>query len=149
MHGQTKRRITDAIKQMADICRSRTGRYPILYTRRLLLRDNTFPAELTHLDLWLAQYRYPMAFPLYTEEYPSPPDLPEPFTKWLMHQTGDKCPPIGVTGNKRYMDYNRWNGNEAAVMAYFKLGAVAPPPPPLTLEERIVRLENAVFGWDQ
>lgn len=137
-HNQSKRRITDAIKQMAAICKARTGRYPVLYTRRLLLRDYTYPSELTFLDLWLAQYRWALPYPLYTPEYPPPPDLPPYFNDWLIHQTGDKGKPIGTTGNKYYMDYNRWNGDEQSVMDYFGFtDEVMPEPEPLTLEERV------------
>lgn len=143
VHDQSKRTITNCIKDFAELCKKRTGRYPILYTRRLLLRDNAYPAELKHLGLWLAQYKWALPAPFYTPEYPPPPET-DGLHGWLIHQTGDKNKPIGVTGDKRYMDYNRWNGDEDAVMKYF--GFTDAPPPALTLDERVTRLEKAVFG---
>jgi GH25 family lysozyme M1 (1,4-beta-N-acetylmuramidase) len=141
VHDQSKRTITNCIESFAEICKQRIGRYPILYTRRLLLTLNAIPAELTHLDLWLAQYKWSLPYPLYTPEYEPPPDT-DGLHGWLIQQTGDKGKPIGVTGNKHYMDYDRWNGGEDEVMKYF--GFDEETPPVLTLEERVADLEKRV-----
>jgi GH25 family lysozyme M1 (1,4-beta-N-acetylmuramidase) len=146
VHDQSKRTITNCIKAFAEICKQRIGRYPILYSRRLLLTLNTYFAELAHLDLWLAQYKWALPYPLYTPEYPPPPDT-SGLRGWLIHQTGDKGKPIGVTGNKHYMDYNRWNGGAESVAEYFRFEDA--PPIPATIEERLTDLERRVTFLEQ
>jgi GH25 family lysozyme M1 (1,4-beta-N-acetylmuramidase) len=118
-HNQSKRRITDVTKQFAGNCKRVTGRYPILYARSLWLNAHTYPVELGYLDMWLAQYRYSLPYPLYTPEYQSPPDpLPNGIDTWLIHQTAERGKPIGSPAS-RYMDYNRWNGGVEDVVKYF------------------------------
>lgn len=108
--GMTKRTITDCTKRFAEQVKKTTGRYPILYCRAQWLNQFAYPQELTFLELWLAQYLWPRPWPLFTPEYPPPPNpLPTGFTNWLVHQTGDRCKPIG-SPVKKVMDYNRWNG---------------------------------------
>lgn len=138
VHDQSKRTITNCIKSFSEICKQRIGRYPILYTRRLLLIGNAIPAELGHLDLWLAQYKWALPYPLYTPEYEPPPDT-DGLHGWLIQQTASNGKPIGVTGNKYYMDYNRWNGGEEDVLAYFNFND---QPGPFTVEERLTRIEK-------
>ena len=124
-HGQSRRRITDCIMQFAEVCRARSGRYPILYARTRWLYDYTYWEDLWHLDMWLAQYRYALTWPLYTPEYESPPVLgygadgesPRVVDDWLIHQTADKGKSIG--GNSYYMEYNRWQGTHEDVLRYF------------------------------
>jgi len=146
-HNQTRRTITNCTKTFAYKCYERTGRYPLLYARSLWLNQYTYPEELTFMDLWLAQYR--RATVGYTPEYEPPPNpLPNGFSTWLVHQTADRGKPIG-SPVKKVMDYNRWNGGIEKVMRYFGFTGneiPVPLPTPLTLEERVTRLEQEVFG---
>lgn len=149
-HNQSKTRITDATNELGEICRSRTGMMPLLYSRRYWMLDHYDIYSLNkEFLLWLAQYRWPADFPAYTDEYEPPPQT-YGLTgfQWLVHQTGDHCKPIGVTGNKHYQDYNRWNNEFMTVDDYFGFDdeVIVVPPPELTLEERVERLEKEVFG---
>jgi GH25 family lysozyme M1 (1,4-beta-N-acetylmuramidase) len=145
-HNQSKARITTALVDFGALCEKETGRLPIIYSRRNWLLTYTNANELFQFDLWLAQYRWPLPFPLYTPEYEPPPQT-EGLHGWLIHQTGDKGHGdlFGVAG-KHYVDLNRWNGDDKAVAEYFGYDVVQPPPPPppLTLEERVTDLERRV-----
>jgi len=74
------------------------------------------------MDWWLAQYLSSQKNQLYTAEYPCPPKLPKGVKKWLIHQTTERGPAIGGLGG--CMDYDRWNGGNEAVLAYFGRAAV-------------------------
>lgn len=116
-HGQSVSRITEATAEACRIINSRTGRTPVLYSRagwvNRFLRDGDLPP----VHWWLAQYRWPRPYPLYTPEYPCPPALPEGVHRWLIHQTASRGASIGAKA-AHFMDYNRWNGNKADVLAY-------------------------------
>lgn len=151
-HGQSRRTITDAIKRFAYTCKERTGDFPILYSRTNWLYQFTFWEELWFMDMWVAQYRYAMPYPLYTPEYQSPPVLgygtdgssPRVVSRWLIHQTAEKGKSIG--GASYYMDYNRWNGGREDVLSYFGYDEMADPTPaPVepTDAEKLQRLWDA------
>jgi len=112
-----------------EYVKQETGRYPILYSRKSWLDPNVDMRQLPpDLDLWIARY-LPQNGQKYAPEYPPPPPLPLYTTRWLIHQTGDKLPPIGC--QSKTMDYDRWNGEHADVLAYFGYdGAIEPPPQP-------------------
>lgn len=129
-HEQDKRRITECAKRFAYKCHERTGRYPILYSRTSWLEAHTHPQELTFMELWGAQYRYPLPFQTYTPEHEPPLDpLPTGFQSWLIKQTAERGKPIG-SPVKKVMDYNRWNGGPEIVAKYFGHDAVVEPPEP-------------------
>jgi len=142
-HGQSKRRITDAIKDFAYLVKKKVGFYPINYTRTNWMFRHTYYEELSFMDNWLAQYRRALPYPLYTPEYNPPPVMgygedqnnPRVMKNWLVHQTAEHGKPIGSYVN--WQDYNRWNGDEKAVAEYFGFtGEVIPEPPQeLTLEQ--------------
>lgn len=113
----TKSRITSTTLNCLEICRSRTGRYPMAYSRANWVDTYLSVADLPKIDWWLATYRKPAPAPLYTKEHPGPPYLPKGVSTYLIHQTGDKCRSIGAQSH--YMDYNRWNGDQTAVLKYF------------------------------
>jgi GH25 family lysozyme M1 (1,4-beta-N-acetylmuramidase) len=136
---QDKRTITDRTKQFAYICKERTGRYPILYSRSYWMDYYALPKELTFMDVWLAQYLYPVPSG-YTPEKRPPPNLPSYYTDWLVHQTGDHCEPIG-SSVKKVMDYNRWNGGADVVAKYFNYKLTEQPEEPLTIESLDKRLK--------
>ena len=76
----------------------------------------------------LANYRTPLPYPLYTPEHPGPPMLPAGVSNYLIHQTGYRCKSIGASA-LYYMDYNRWNGNNADVARYFGYSIFSDPKP--------------------
>jgi hypothetical protein len=88
----------------------------------------------------VAQYLKPKPGSIYADEHPGPPVLPKGASTWLIHQTGDKCPAFCASTDKKYQDYNRWNGDEKAVNEYF--GRVKESKP--TIEERIEDLEKRI-----
>ncbi|HOH92202.1 MAG TPA: GH25 family lysozyme [Anaerolineaceae bacterium] len=100
-----------------EICKQRTGRYPIAYSRAGWVNSHLNINDLPELDWWLAYYLRPNEYPDYTPEHPGPPLLPNGVSQYLIHQTSEKGKSIGAIGH--YMDYNRWNGDENSVAAYF------------------------------
>jgi GH25 family lysozyme M1 (1,4-beta-N-acetylmuramidase) len=132
-HGQSKRTITHAINEFANLCEARTGKYPILYSRTGWLNAYTYPKELAHLDMWLAQYRWPRPYPLMTPETLCPPDpLPISIDHWLIHQTASRQKPIGAPATN-FMDYNRWNGDWDDVAKYHGHEDGEQPPTPVVV----------------
>jgi len=122
----TRARITATTQKCLDICRSRTGRYPICYSRASWVNSYLAINQLPKLDWWLATYRKALPYPLFTSEHPGPPALPIGVDTYLIHQTGDKTKGIGSVS--RYMDYDRWNGNKADVLRYFNNPDYIDPP---------------------
>jgi GH25 family lysozyme M1 (1,4-beta-N-acetylmuramidase) len=115
--GKTKWHITRVVKEALEYIKKATGRYPIIYSRALWVNENLQVEDLPTVDWWLAQYILSLDTPLYTPEYPCPPLLPRGVQKWLIHQTAQRAPAIGGVGY--YMDYNRWNGSQEQLWAYF------------------------------
>ncbi len=116
-HGHARAVITNTLLTCLELLEQETGRLPIVYSRAMWVDTNLRVADLPRLDWWLAQYYYRRPFPQYTPEYPCPPRLPQGVDRWLIHQTSERGPVIGGVGN--YMDYDRWNGTPADVLAYF------------------------------
>lgn len=112
-----RERITATTLKCLDIVKARTGMYPVIYTRANWMNTYVDTSVLPKLHYWLAQYKAPRIYPLYTPEHPGPPDLPKGADTWLIHQTGDKCKGIGSASY--FMDYNRFNGTEADVQRFF------------------------------
>jgi GH25 family lysozyme M1 (1,4-beta-N-acetylmuramidase) len=142
-HTNSKATITDCTRRMMEICKQRTGRYPIIYTRANWANQYMNVATLPKTDWWLAQYLFARPYPLYTPEHPGPPTLPKGVDNWLIHQTGEKYSGKEVGVVSYYVDSNRWNGDVAKVLEYFNIGN-EPPPPVLTLEQRVTDLERRV-----
>ncbi len=115
--GKTRWQITNVLAQSLEALKQATGRYPIVYSRALWINENLQVEDLPQVDWWLAQYIRSLESPLYTPEYPCPPLLPRGVNKWLIHQTTQRGPAIGGVGH--YMDYNRWNGSQEQLWAYF------------------------------
>lgn len=112
-----RNRITATTQKCVDICRARTGFFPIVYSRASWVDTYLSIDNLPTLDWWLATYRKPNVSPLYTQEHGGPPYLPKGVKTYLIHQTGDRGKSIGAVSH--YMDYNRWNGEKADVLRYF------------------------------
>ncbi|MCK9246479.1 MAG: SH3 domain-containing protein [Anaerolineaceae bacterium] len=113
----TRARITSTTLNCLEICKSRTGRFPIVYSRANWVDANLQLGDLPKLDWWLATYRRSAPSPFYTSEHPGPPFLPKGVSTYLIHQTSDRGKAIGAFSH--YMDYNRWNGDSNAVRQYF------------------------------
>lgn len=124
----TKSRITSTTLNCLEICKARTGRYPMVYSRANWVNTYLSIKDLPKLDWWLATYRKTAPAPFYTSEHPGPPFLPKGVDNYLIHQTGDKCKSIGAQSH--FMDYNRWNGDVNSVLTYFSNPSAMPYVPP-------------------
>jgi len=113
----TRSRITTTTNNCLEICKSRTGRYPIVYSRASWVNSYLAVGDMPKINWWLATYRKPSPSPFYTSEHPGPPLLPKGVSTYLIHQTGDKNRSIGAQSH--YMDYNRFNGDLQAVQKFF------------------------------
>lgn len=136
-HGHSKRKITDSVKSMLEICKTRTGRYPILYSRATWVNPFMYATEIpTEVDWWFANYLAPRPEPQYTPEKTPPPLLPVGIRKWLIHQTAEKGNGSAVGVASYYVDTNRWNGTMEDMNAYFGRGQSTNPPekPPVEIE---------------
>lgn len=120
-----KQAMTDFTNNFINYLRDKTGRNPILYSRKNWLEAYLYPTQLVQVDLWLAQYLFPRG--TYAQEYPCPPSLPVGFKTWLIHQTGDHMPPF-CNAASTYLDYDRWNGSHSDVLKYFGYGDEKPEP---------------------
>jgi GH25 family lysozyme M1 (1,4-beta-N-acetylmuramidase) len=127
--GNSKAKITQTTKDVMEICKARTGMYPILYSRANWIDLHLSLSDLPKADLWLAQYRYALPYPLYTPEASSPPALPTNVNRWLIHQTAEKYSGKEVGVSSYYVDSNRWNGDVHSVLDYFGFGEVEPDVP--------------------
>jgi len=132
VQGVNKIAMTDFANALISYIQECTGRRPILYSRKQWLEDYLYPDKLVPVDLWLAQYANVQG--AYAPEKTPPPDLPKGFSTWLIHQTGGYCQPFCNTASK-VLDYDRWNGDEAAVRAYFGYTGEEPEPPEPPAEE--------------
>ena len=148
--GQHFSKIAATIFQCAVLLEDKTGKKPIIYSRANwvdlhITGSGSPPNWLNDYDYWLAQYlRDP-------KEHPGPPNLPKGVSRnrVIIHQTSERGAPIGSQASQQ--DYNRWQGDLDSFYRY--IGKTAPPDDvpttPLTLEERIERLERAARqnGW--
>ena len=116
-HGQSIRRITDTTADAVNIIIKRTRQKPFIYSRASWINQFLIVSQLPPVYWWLAQYRWPRPYPLYTPEYPSPATLPAGVTNWTVHQTASRGASIGAKA-MHYMDYNRWNGTKADLLAF-------------------------------
>ncbi len=125
-HGHTVHRITQASVDCLNIMHRRTGHSPIVYSRTSWLNHFVRVADFPPVYWWLAQYLWPRPFPLYTPEYPSPPNpLPRGVNQWHFHQTAERGKSIGAKA-MHFMDYNRFNGTE---QEFFEFIGFDPPTP--------------------
>jgi hypothetical protein len=116
-HSQTRGKITQTLGECLKILQAETGRLPLVYSRASWVNEHLSVRNLPKLDWWLAQYLARRSYPAYTPEFPCPPRLPEGVSAWRIHQTAERAPAIGGSG--WYMDYDRWNGSRAELLAYF------------------------------
>ncbi|KUK92350.1 MAG: Lysozyme M1, partial [Anaerolineaceae bacterium 46_22] len=122
-HGQSKRRITDTTADAVNIIIKRTGTKPFIYSRASWINQFLIVSELPPVYWWLAQYRWPLPYPLFTPEYPTPPTLPASLhsssgvTTWTIHQTANRGASIGAKA-MHFMDYNRFNGTKDQLLKF-------------------------------
>jgi hypothetical protein len=134
-HGQTRKVITDKAEYMVKALQDADGVEPVIYSRASWVDQfMEYRTWWDTVDWWLAQY-----YDRYHED-PRPLVLPQGVGRWLIYQTGDKCPSFG-TPEAKESDYDRWNGDAEAVRNYFGF-TNAPPPLALTIEQRLLRLEQ-------
>ena len=142
-HGKSTAHITRTTAESVTIITQRTGRIPILYSRAGWVNQYLKVSDLPPVHWWLAQYRYPLPYPLFTPEHSSPPALPAGVTDWLIHQTAARGQSIGAPA-AHFMDYNRWNGDKSAVLTFALAETDLPPvSPPLPLADKVDLLWEA------
>jgi len=139
-HDASLLKYTKTVSDIAQIFERNTGMLPILYSRAEFIQRRLLFRNLPKMHLWLAQYLKPKPGSIYADEHPGPPVLPKGASTWLIHQTGKDCRAFCASTDKKYQDYNRWNGDEKAVNEYF--GRVKESKP--TIEERIEDLEKRI-----
>jgi len=127
-NGLYRQQVTDFLNECLEYLKQRTGRYPILYSRKTWLDPYVDMRQVPEVDLWIARYANRPPGHIYAPEYPTPPELPNHTHNWLIHQVGDKMPPIGC--QSKTMDYDRWNGDDETVRAFFGYTGAEPPEPP-------------------
>ncbi len=115
--GQTLRRITDTTVKALKILISRTGHSPFIYSRASWVNKFLKVSDLPPVYWWLAQYRWPLPYPLYTPEHAGPPALPAGVNNWHIHQTACRGASIGASA-MYFMDYNRFNGSKEDFLAF-------------------------------
>lgn len=121
-----KLRITSTALKCLEICKTRTGFFPVIYSNAVWLNENLDLTALPPVHFWLSTYEKAPLPLLYAAEHPGPPAMPMGLSTWLIQQTGNKCKPIG--SKRHYMHYDRFNGNTDELHYYFgKAGDVRPP----------------------
>lgn len=144
-HGLNRQTITETTVAMIEEIRRASGKLPILYSRALWINEFLIQEELPRdIELWLAQYLNPKPHPLFTEEHLSPPMLPGVLKNWKFHQTAEKGNGDAVGVGSYYCDYDRFNGNESDLLAWF-----GKPVTENKLENRILALETRMAILEQ
>lgn len=129
----------------------------VLYTRGSFVREYAKSAAwVCGYPLWLAHYPYASGrikttWEVFKTQYKpgiSAPFLPPGCSSWTFWQfTGDK---FILPGISTAADVNYFNGSLDDLRTFANLPPVEPPPPTLTLEERVRRLEEEARkrGWN-
>jgi lysozyme len=121
-------------KAFLERVRANLGKTPIIYTGNDYWKNyGSADAYWTQYPLWIA---YPAAAPIW----------PAPWTTWLFWQYSWKGDGLLYGAESLEMDMNYFQGDSAKLHATFGGVSPAPAPAPLTLEQRVKRLEDKVFG---
>jgi GH25 family lysozyme M1 (1,4-beta-N-acetylmuramidase) len=142
--GLSKNAITDNFLTAIEWLRTRTGRYPITYSRANWVNSYLDINRLPKLNWWLANYLAPLPSPQFTPEKTPPPFMPDGVNEWLIHQTAEHGNGASVGVNSYYVDLDRWNGTIADVDAYFGRGE-QPLPDPIPDPEPL--FQARVYSW--
>jgi GH25 family lysozyme M1 (1,4-beta-N-acetylmuramidase) len=149
--------ISDVGKDVTSRIRSGSGRNTLVYTRVSFMVDYARPMLewVKNWPLWLAAWPYrsgriSCSWEFFKANYlpiVQAPQLPAGSSTWYMWQfSGDKFVLPGLGGMPVDLDY--FNGSEEALRT---LGGIKEQqqPEPLTLEERVTRLEDLAgeHGW--
>ena len=107
-----------AINRLAEL----TGRFPLCYSRASWINEHLHAILLPKLDYWLAQYKNPLPWPLFTTEFDSakmivPKGVERSQIK--IHQTGDKGNGSKYGAQSYYVDLDRFLGTADELTAYF------------------------------
>lgn len=131
--GLSRADLTRKVVEAVEIIYARSGRYPILYSRASFLNSNVNVGDLPKLDYWLAQYRYPLPYPFFTEPYPTE-KLVMPYgvrpEQVKFHQSSEKGNGRRRGAQSYYIDLDTFLGTEDGLAAYFG-AAIVPEPEPL------------------
>lgn len=139
-HGLSKAKITSTTKKAIEAITRSCGQTPLIYSRAGWVNEFLSVEELPQgVEWWLAQYYRAKEYPAFTAEYPSPPLLPKGVGTWRIHQTGEKGNGSAVGVGSYYVDTDRFNGDEDALVEWFGRKHVV-----RTLEERVAALEERV-----
>lgn len=128
--GLSKAELTRKVVEAVEIIYARTGRYPLIYSRASWLNANIDITKLPKLDYWLAQYRWALPYPMFTEPYPTEKIvIPNGVTREQVkfHQTGENGNGKLYGAQSYYIDTNRFIGTNEELAAYF--GGVSVPEP--------------------
>jgi MYXO-CTERM domain-containing protein len=103
--GLTPAEVEAAVRAWVDHVARAIGRQPIVYAGLYSWHDLTGSADLTAAPLWVAQYTTA-----------SCPNIPSPWTRWLMWQNSSTGSVPGIPGST--LDLNRFNGTRADLVAF-------------------------------
>ena len=130
-YGMTFKTMQGRVWNFGSIFYKAMGQYPMPYMGYYSWKEKMTPAVE-----WMRRPEYWL--PWYADE--SIVRTPPPYTKWTFWQYTDKgdgakygCQSVGV-------DLNWYNGTEEELRA--KYGAIVTPPPVMTIDERVTRLEK-------
>ena len=123
-----------------ELIKQLTGKYPIVYSRYTWLNSNVIMSMMPEVDYWLAQYRYPLPYPLYTQEYPTeliaaPIGIERQQIKF--HQSGERGNGGKYGAQSRYIDTDRFIGTNEELVSYFGGTSETQPEQPPTSETRL------------
>lgn len=103
--GLTPAEIAPAVRSWVDHVAQAIGRQPIIYAGLYSWHDLTGNTDVTTSPLWVAQYT---AAPC--------PNIPSPWTRWLMWQTSSTGAVPGIPG--AMVDLNLFNGTRDDLVAF-------------------------------
>jgi GH25 family lysozyme M1 (1,4-beta-N-acetylmuramidase) len=135
--GLSRADLTRKVVEAVEIIYARSGRYPILYSRSSWLNSNINVGDLPKLDYWLAQYRFALPYPMFTDMYPTdkiaaPNGIERKQIKF--HQGSERGNGKRRGAQSYYIDTNAFIGTQAELEAYFGLASEPQPELPPTSE---------------
>jgi len=133
VHGALPAQIQSSVWVAAKYLKSKTGKYPIIYSRKEWIDFNLTkfgapPAWLNDFYWWLAHYTKDGS------EHPGPPPVPKGVdaSRVIVHQTSDRQSSIG--SQAKTTDRNRWQaGNEESLYDFVGMHI----PDILTYEDKV------------
>ena len=137
----SKATITATTSRILEICKARTGRYPLIYSRKGWVDQYMSVADLPKVDWWLANYLTALPYPAFTPEKDPPPLLPVGVTEWVIHQTASNGDGKTHGAASHWIDQNRYNGTQKSLDAYF--GYIEK-----TIEERVSECEKRIAALE-